>query len=392
MKVSGRYLTSNDGTPFLVHADTAWRAVVRLTLPEAEAYLDDRRARGFNTVHVHAIDLEYEGPVNPHGYAPFNPLLDLTRPVEAYWRHADAVFQAAADRGFLLAVSSHWFGWNGGGWFRHLTAEACGVYGAFLGRRYAHLPDVMWIHGGDCDPHGERRDLSRATAAGIRESAPHHLQTVHNAPERASAYWFGEDGWLDVNFAYTYDHPYKQVLAERGRDRVRPVLLGESGYEGENNLREPEGYDARRVRRGAYGALLSGAAGHAYGCAGVWNFQDDWRERLDTPGARQMALLYNLLSPRRWWALEPDLERRLVTSGGGTFGSSHYAPAASTPDGTLALVYLPDPRPVTVDVQRLVPDLTAMWFDPKSGETRSAGHGPDFTPPFEEDAVLVLEP
>lgn len=92
MRVRGRYLTQDDGTPFLVHADTSWRAVMRLTVEEAEAYLDDRRARGFNAVHFHTVDLEYEGPVNPHGHAPFNPLFDLTRPVEAYWRHADAVF------------------------------------------------------------------------------------------------------------------------------------------------------------------------------------------------------------------------------------------------------------------------------------------------------------
>lgn len=60
-----------------------------------------------------------------------------------------------------------------------------------MGRRYAGLPDVLWIYGGDSDPLGYRRDLSRATAAGLEETAPHHLQTVHNAPERASAYWFG---------------------------------------------------------------------------------------------------------------------------------------------------------------------------------------------------------
>lgn len=116
-----------------------------------------------------------------------------------------------------------------------------------------------------------------------------------------------------------------------------------------------------------------------------------WRARLGTPGAKGMEHLVKLLSPRRWWDLEPDPERRLVISGGGTFGSAHFAPAASTPDGTLALVYLPDPRPVTIDLKRLAPGITATWFDPGSGETRGTGNGPTFTLLREEDAVLVLE-
>ncbi len=50
MRVGGRYLARDNGTLFLVHAGTARRAVMRFTLPEAEMYLNDRRARGFNTV------------------------------------------------------------------------------------------------------------------------------------------------------------------------------------------------------------------------------------------------------------------------------------------------------------------------------------------------------
>ena len=47
-----RYLVDQDGKPFRVQGDAGWEASVDLTLDGWRSYLDDRRARGFNTVLV----------------------------------------------------------------------------------------------------------------------------------------------------------------------------------------------------------------------------------------------------------------------------------------------------------------------------------------------------
>jgi hypothetical protein len=49
-KPGKRYLEDADGKPFLVHGDTAWSLIADLRREDVERYLDDRRARGFNTI------------------------------------------------------------------------------------------------------------------------------------------------------------------------------------------------------------------------------------------------------------------------------------------------------------------------------------------------------
>ena len=71
---------------------------------------------------------------------------------------------------------------------------------------------------------------------------------------------------------------------------------------------------------------------------------------MDSPGATQMANIVALFSPRRWYDLVPDQNHTLVTSGYGSFGQDDYVTAASTPDGKLAIAYLPSGGTVTVDL------------------------------------------
>ena len=65
---SGRYLADQRGTPFLVHGDTPWSLTHNLTFEEAVRYLEDRRARGFNTLLVSAPDA-----YDPDGKATYPP-------------------------------------------------------------------------------------------------------------------------------------------------------------------------------------------------------------------------------------------------------------------------------------------------------------------------------
>jgi len=103
-----RFLVDAAGRPFLYHADTCWRIAIRLTLPEAERFLDDRKQKGFNALHVHAVNKEQEGQINRNGDAPFVDD-DLSRPNEPYWKHLDAVLQCA----FVDRHQSITSGWEG---------------------------------------------------------------------------------------------------------------------------------------------------------------------------------------------------------------------------------------------------------------------------------------
>src|SRR4051812_43614661 len=51
-----RRLIDADGRPFLIQGDTAWSLIANLQFDEAVRYLDDRHAKGFNTIIVNLIE------------------------------------------------------------------------------------------------------------------------------------------------------------------------------------------------------------------------------------------------------------------------------------------------------------------------------------------------
>ena len=127
----------------------------------------------------------------------------------------------------------------------------------------------------------------------------------------------------------------------------------------------------------------------------------------------QFGYCRDLFESRPWHSLVPDQAHVLVTAGYGTFWSggepssgisqNDYVTAASTPDGKLALVYIPTVRTVTVDLARLSGSITARWYDPTSGTYQPIAGSPfpntgsqNFTTPGVHadgagDWVLVLE-
>ena len=85
--------------------------------------------------------------------------------------------------------------------------------------------------------------------------------------------------------------------------------------------------------------------------------------------ARQVARLRDVVASLPWWTLVPD-DGRLLTGGAGgnpdAFDQleSDLATAAASPDGDLALVYVPTARTITIDAGRLAAGARAWWVDP----------------------------
>jgi chitodextrinase len=248
----------------------------------------------------------------------------------------------------------------------------------------------------------------QAVARGIHDTDDRHIHTVELDYSVSGS--LDDPSWaplIELNASYTYYPTYAQVLADYNRPNALPTFMVEANYEFEHNaadLGTPE-----ILRRQAYWALLSGAAGQLYGNRYTWPFIDGWQDNLDTPGSAQMTLVKFLFEPRQWWNLIPDQTHTVVTAGYGTFadggalGDNDYATAARTPDGALVMTYLPTVRTVTVDMTKLGAAVHASWYDPTDGGFDAIAGSPfansgtrDFTPPGTHgdgsaDWVLVLE-
>jgi hypothetical protein len=411
LKVSGnrRYLVDSRDKPFFLLGDTPW-FLQKLPLEDVRRILDDRKAKGFNTLFLEILDDIAMPSRDAYGNVAFQPEKDITRPVEKYWRYADTVMDETAMRGFFVIMSELWYGAGEGLWMHHVTPDGARSYGCFLGRRYARFKNLMWMHCGDRNPDENLAACARALAEAIRAEAPHHLHTAHNAHEFASSAFFHAEPWLDVNMAYMYGASYLHVLPEyQRRDPVRPVILGETGYEDEPNAiellpdaRRGDLWNPYRIRRNAWWAVLSGACGY---CAGtrLWRWEKSWRDVLQVRSTREAPHMLRLMETIPWWRLAPDVQHEFVTAVFGNWKQADYVTAAVADDGSAGVAYMPSARRITVNLSKLSGPVAARWFDPTSGQSTSVDGSPfdntgerDFAPPGsnaagEGDFVLVLE-
>ena len=416
-----RHLVDQNDAPFLYHADTGWHLFEKLTRAEVEAYLENRRAKGFNTVQVQLLAETCEDHTNAIGVAALLRTHDLGTPNEAFFAHVDWVLRTAEARGIQLVIAPAWLGCCQAGW-KHIMktngVEKCRAFGRYLGARYKNFPNIMWLQGGDKDP-GEFLPFVNAIATGIDETDPNHLHTAHaGSPKSAMDFYAGEP-WLDVNSTYTYSpnvtnvgrsqfHVYAATLADYNRRPIKPTIMIESAYENERDSK------LQWIRRQAWWAVLSGGAGHAFGNAPIYFFKPDWRDALDATGSRDLAHLKMFFDAVAWHKLVPDQKHEFVTAGYGTFDSAasksaahhlgfDYVTAGVAADGTLAVAYLPQPQTLTLDLSKLTSTVSARWFDPTDGSSKPVDGSPfenrgprEFVPPQKNaaggtDWVLVLE-
>jgi len=403
-----RYLVDSTGKPFFVMGDTPW-FIQKLRIEDVRMLMDDRVAKGYNTLFLELLDDSGIPSRDGYGNVAFQPDTDITKPVEAYWHYAEQVMEEAEKRGLFIILSELWYGAGDGLWMHHVNPDSAKVYGAFLGKRFARFKNLMWMHAGDRNPDKNLAECTRVLAREIAAAAPHHLHTVHNEHEFASARFHHEDTWLDVNLGYTYGAAYLHILPEYQRaNPVRPVILGETGYEDEPNAIEllPDAkqgdlWRPYRIRRNAWWAVMSGASGY---CAGtrLWRWEKNWREVMNARSTREAPHILRGLQAIAWWKLVPDATHKFLTAGFGEWKRADYAAAALAEDGSCGAVYLPSKRAITMNRGVLNPKSKAFWFDPTSAAPKLADGRPlgggkeEFTPPEqnaakEEDWVLFFK-
>ena len=409
---NGRYLVDQNNVPFMMMGDSPQTLVALASEADADMYFANRQANGFNAAWVNLLCIKdlfcNSAGTTYDGIAPFTTPDDLSTPNEAYFTRVDHMIQYAANHGIVVVLDPI----ETISWLSTLRSNGINksrAYGQYLGNRYKNYDNIIWMSGNDFQTWSNPSDdaVVKAVALGIKDNDTRHLQTIELNYLVSSS--IDDPVWasfVDLNAAYTYYATYAELLKDYNNSSI-PTFMVEANYE----LESLRGYLTTPyiLRKQEYWTMLSGATGQLYGSAYTDSFQSGWQTHLDLPGSLQIKYLNSLFLPRQWYNLVPDQGHSIVTAGYGTYDSlgtvleNDYLTAASLPDGSLVMAYMPTIRAITVNMSKLVGSTTARWYDPSSGTYTTVAGSPfpntgtrQFTPvgnntDGDGDWVLVLE-
>ena len=384
---NNRFLQLTDGSPFFYLADTAWELFHRLTLEEIEFYFDTRKSQGFNVIQSVLIS-EMDGLRIPNAYGQL-PLQEMNteKPNAAYFEFVEKIIELAGSKDIWLALVPVWgdkidrvFG-IGPEIFNKTNAFA---YGKWLGKRFCHLPNIIWMNGGDRSGGGRNFPVWDALGKGIKSEDPNNLMTFHPPGDASSSMWFHNAAWLDFNSCQSghsmRDYPnYMMITYDYLRMPAKPCLDSEPRYEEHAINWKPEQngvFDDYDVRQAAYWSVFSGACGHTYGTHPVWQMYDihrepigyvrhTWKEALSLKGASQLIHLKNLMLSRPYFDRVPDQSRIIAPK----VGDEHIV---CTRGNNFVFCYLPTGGEIELKTGGLAIEKThGWWYDPRNGESIS---------------------
>jgi len=422
---NNRFLQKENGEPFFYTADTAWELLHRCTKEETIYYLNTRKKQGFNVIQTVAL-AELDGLNTPNRDGN-RPLInnDPAQPNEEYFKHVDFVIEEADKLGMYIALLPTWGdkldrkSWGTGP--EVFNIENAYQFGEWLGNRYKHRRNIIWIIGGDRNPRDGRDDVEvwRSMARGVVESNGGNenvLMSFHPQPQETggSSTWFHNDQWLDFNMHQTghcaYRGTYLNISHDYNLQPTKPVFDGEPLYEDHPNCfnaKELGHSIPEDIRRIMYWNVFAGACGQTYGCHDVWQMYTNdveginsplrpWKEALNLPMARQVRHLKNLMLSRPYFTRIPDQSLIKVKQE----DTNDYVIATRDSEGTYAMIYYPTGKPVSLNLESLAsPLLEVTWYDPRTGnsfqgESIRKSNDISITPPTHgmgNDWVLVLD-
>lgn len=336
----GRHLVCG-GKPFFWLGDTAWLLTEKLSVSQAEDYLENRAAKGFNVIQATLVHRFFD---QVH-YRSSGDAWDRPEPLRAlenrdfqapdlksgYWRKVRQITRIAQEKGLFMGYLPAWGSMVKNG---ALNADNCLAYADFLAEQLGGFPNVIWIIGGDVRG-SDGYEVFMKLGQALKDRCPEHLTAYHPFGRTASSLWFDDAPWLDLNMFQSGHRDYAQSAAGMGawddnlaaegdfgednwryvrRDYAaahkRPTLDAEPSYEkiphGLHDPSQPLWQDCD-VRRYAYWSVFEGACGHTYGHNAIMQFYTSWEEKgaygclaswrraMHDPGAGQMQFLKKLM-------------------------------------------------------------------------------------------------
>ncbi|MBP7949353.1 MAG: DUF4038 domain-containing protein [Verrucomicrobiales bacterium] len=314
-----RHFEHADGTPFFWLGDTWWKGLCkRLTWEGFQELAADRKAKGFSVMQIVCGVYPDEGVFEPRWENEAGkPYLrrDFTVVNPAYFEYADRRLKHLVDSSIVPAIV--------GGWGRP-DCDAMAMAGVAglkrhwrnLVARYGAYP-TLWIIGGESGG-----PLWTEVAHYVHKIDPFHRpSTMH--PGDSSRNQVTDETVIDFDMLQTGHGDWEvargaipKLQAACARKPVMPAMIGEYCYEGHMQTAFQD------VQRHVFwGAMLSGAAGHTYGAAGIWHASVDgdpgivnvydfttWKEGMNFPGSTQLGLGKRLLEHYPWSRFEPHPE------------------------------------------------------------------------------------
>ena len=379
----GRYLQHSDGTPFLYLGDTAWELFSRLTVTEAETYLENRRLKGFTVIQA-VILTEVNNTVAADPVSQWI-LTDTLQINQSYLSHIDTVISIACRKGLYIALLPAWGDKVDKQWGKGpvlFDAEQARRYGRMLGHRYADRPNIIWVLGGDRSGTGKNKTVWHAMAEGIKEFDSDHLMTFHPQGEHSSSLWFHNEKWLDFNMFQSghcqssYEIYRRLLLHDYALSPVKPVIDGEPRYEDmPKNFQIEQGrYSDYDIRKSLYHSMLSGACGYTYGCNNIWQMYDlgcepkchartPWYQSLDMQGACQLIYFRHL------WDAFPFVEGKPKSDAIEAEAGYEGDEAVAFGNQDYLLCYFPEGEKWTVRLDSAWRDslFSLQWLNPSDG-------------------------
>ncbi len=376
----GHYLLK-EGKPFFWLGDTGWFLFTQPS-EDVDMYIKNRVNHGFNTLQMMVTNKrfnELEFRRNYRGDVPFKSL-DPVEFNEMYFTHIDDIVRKAKKYNMVIVLFPTW-GWSLDQMFSIEKPENAYNFGLKLGSRYKNYKNVIWSVCGeyhkiawdtepkkpDSNPDEKELTLLENLARGLKEGhGGAHLMTIHPDGWKSSSEHFHKADWLDFNMIQSWSIGKGNEMDTRDdyfRIPAKPALLAEPGYEFGG-----AGHRAFEVRYEGYHSVLNGGMGYTYGCEGIWNFKESWKELLNSEGSSQMKYLKKLFEYRSFSERIPAQE--MIEGEPGDWATLHKAMAGIAKDSTWAIVYFPnDTRKHNIRLGIISGNRTnAWWYNPRDGK------------------------
>jgi hypothetical protein len=403
-----QYPADQYGQPILIKGDVVWAFPVNAgrwggTYQSVFTnYLDTRLTQNFNLVMIGALGSTQNGGPSDTGttYDGVSPWAAGVKGSlnDPYWQRIDYFIDEAAVRGMTVLLNVAYSYDMDNAALNGATAAQYTSYGTALGNRYKNKPNLVWGVGGDYFD-GQITQLNNLFNA-IKATGDTHLISVQNYPETTSRKDISTNStnstgtsWSNWNFVYSYNVTYDGV--DYAYDEASPICV----IWGDGHFYQNSTGDRKVYRDLTWWAYSSGARGHIHGSEGIWNWGSTAASNLtENVAATDLPNIWKAFTGMKGWhKLASDTNSSFVTSGRGTHAAAlssgggggqydsadpqdQYVSAGVAADGSIAVLYFPVNKTVTVTPTELTSPYNVRWVDPTNGTSTPQAVSSTYTP------------